>query len=143
MTRYTNVALKRSYVQAGFNYREGDEEQAEAGPSNLDVQQDVVDKSENEPAPEAAKRKRRRKSKKTPEISAEISQSGDQNPEGASRTVNGEVQEGDLCSAERRTSTTKSAKTKSQLKQKRLKGASLVRPCPRSKAHAPHISRRC
>lgn len=69
MTRYTNVAIKkRTYVEAGFNYREPEDDSNEAGPSNSNDHEEATNPGstvEEGDAPAAApKRKRSRKKTK-------------------------------------------------------------------------------
>jgi len=114
MTRYTNVALKRTYVEAGFNYREPAEEN-EAGPSSL-KESGVLPGAEVDAAStevtEGRKRKRSRKSKAA--------------VEGRSTTMDGENGEAgaeESGSEEMKASRIKHAKGKGKSDQKRLKGA--------------------
>lgn len=59
MTRYTNVALKRTFVEAGFNYRE-ESDNAAASTSKQAVQVSVTDEPHQEPQSGPAKKKRKR-----------------------------------------------------------------------------------
>lgn len=128
MTRYANVALKRTHVQAGFNYREADEGQEDAGPSQA---------PEDAPSMPPAKRRRSRKAQKVSEDSAEAILDPQEHNERGVDPTQSDVRDAASVAAASRQSRGKAGadKKKSRQGQKRLKGGADKRSVLRKKAH--------
>ncbi|KAI0688189.1 hypothetical protein BC835DRAFT_1408157 [Cytidiella melzeri] len=124
MTRYTNVALKRSYVEAGFNNTDPEEDSREAGPSNsVDKKVDANDNA----APATKKRNRNRnrsKSKKSSDVNGETAmREGSSRQDGLTEDhAGGEDTVQNHRGEKGKVAGTKAAKGKNKLKQKGSKG---------------------
>jgi hypothetical protein len=79
MTRYTNVSIKRSYVEAGFNYREFNGNSEEAGPSNVnhgEVNNADPEAGEDSVTSGTERKRSRKRRKKNPDILGESAPQG-------------------------------------------------------------------
>ncbi|OBZ70619.1 hypothetical protein A0H81_09398 [Grifola frondosa] len=80
MTRYTNVARKRTYVQAGFNYADGGTPVEADVPPAVDVDVNIQDAS-SEPQKKKRKRERKGKSREAGEEGGEGGQANEEHRE--------------------------------------------------------------
>jgi hypothetical protein len=79
MTRYTNISIKRSYVEAGFNYRESSGNSEEAGPSSLnhgEVNNADPEAGEDSVTSGTERKRSRKRRKKNPDIRGESAPQG-------------------------------------------------------------------
>lgn len=119
MTRYSNVGLKRKYLQATSQFRE---DEGEAGPSTTTpstVPEVTKDAPENE---QPAKKKRKRGKSRKPEGATDGAEGGEQS------SVTGVNKD----SVPKKTNNTKAEKGKKKLKDKRSELCFIRHCCPPS-----------
>ncbi|KAI0084925.1 hypothetical protein BDY19DRAFT_997326 [Irpex rosettiformis] len=123
MTRYTNVALKRSYVEAGFNYREPEEVANQAGPSNSHEDTNKVGiTTEGDDAPPKSKRKRsRKKAHKSLDATGEAGPSESVGQDGPTVGAEDDCTKPSNGTTKAKATGTKASKGKKKLKQKGMK----------------------